>query len=91
MIVIEKKDNILNIVRYLTNQSVGFSNNTSLEYIIINEYQSVDIDKQNNNIRFVINSNVMYDIFCRNAKSELTSILKSEFRDNKINQVLNES
>jgi hypothetical protein len=56
--------------------------------VIINQYQSIDIDRLNRTFTIVINSNVVYDINCKDAEATIKPLIKSWLRDEQINNVI---
>ena len=56
--------------------------------VCIGYYNSIDVDKLNNELHIHVNSHLSYKIYVQDAKSYLSKILISESRDHKLNQIL---
>jgi hypothetical protein len=87
MIFEKGKDYVLAITR-ITPGVEGRLIQDGLEYVYIHKYESIDHDRWVLNI--VVNSNVRYKIEVRGIRMAeyIKSLLKVEFRDDKIEKIL---
>jgi len=91
MIFEKGKDDVSNILRMIRKSNDhGTFDAYEVEIAIIPSYQSIDLDRFGSEISIIINSNVYYKICYHHgvAKVKLVSLIKSEIRDGKINEVL---
>jgi len=88
MIILEKsKNGIISIWRFIrTSNGV---NKTEIESVFINSFDSIDCDGISE-ILIIVNSSCQYKINLESGKTQdfISSIIKSEIRDEKINSIL---
>lgn len=91
MIILEKgKNGIISIWRFIrTSNDHGYFNKTEIESVFINSFDSIDCDGISE-ILIIVNSNCQYKINLGIGKTQdfISSIMKSEIRDEKINSIL---
>jgi len=91
MIILEKsKNGIISIWRFIrTSNDYGRFNKTEIESVFINSFDSIDCDGISE-ILIIVNSNCQYKINLESGKTQdfISSIIKSEIRDEKINSIL---
>ncbi len=54
----------------------------------INNFDSIDIHENNNRFTIIINSDISYEIICDNSSEFVESLLKSEGRNIKLENIL---
>lgn len=79
-------DDVLSVTRKV----IKSNDYNECNFVIIPSFQSMDVDKNNNEICIVINSNINYTIRYKygTAMNKISSLIKSEVRDGKINDIL---
>jgi hypothetical protein len=83
--IIETGGEIKGIARMVrkSNDHGSFDMNT-VEKILINQYQAIDISDSSEHFNIVVNSNIMYRVHCKNPKA----IVDSMIRDSQINKII---
>ena len=84
--IIEPNDDLYRINRRVL-KGTNYDWDTDIQYAVINNYDSIDIT-DGYTVTIHVNNVLSYRLSCNDAKQYLKSFLKSEIREQKLNQIL---